>query len=50
MEYQQNVTNAPLGVIVIHASSNDIVDLKPLMPRVLESIPAAKRGQVINIK
>src|SRR5919109_3431470 len=47
-EYQQNVANAPIAVIVVHASSNDVTDLQPLMPRVLQSIPAAHRGKVIN--
>ena len=50
LEYQQNLANAPIAVIVMHAPSNDVVVLEPLMPRVLAAIPRAKRGQVTNIK
>ena len=50
LEYQQNLANAPIAVIVVHASSNDVVVLEPLMPLVLAAIPRAKRGQVTNIK
>ena len=47
LAYQQNLANAP---IVVHARTNDIADLQPLMARVLEAIGRAKRGVVINIK
>jgi hypothetical protein len=36
--------------MVVHARTNDIADLQPLMVRVLESIGRAKRGAVINIQ
>ena len=49
LAYQQNLANAPIGVIVMHAPTNDIVDLEPLMPRVLAAIAGAKAGGVINI-
>ncbi len=50
MEYQQSFGGTGIAVIVIHASSNDITKLQPLMPRVLEAIPAAPRGQVTSIR
>src|SRR5207237_3825862 len=50
LEYQQNLANAPIAVIVMQAASNDIVALERLMPRVLAAIPGAKRGDVLNIK
>jgi predicted nuclease of predicted toxin-antitoxin system len=49
LEYQQDFLGAALAVVVIHAPSNDIAALQPLMPRVLEAIPAAPRGRVTNI-
>jgi|SRR5260221_13867400 predicted nuclease of predicted toxin-antitoxin system len=49
-EYQQNLVNAPIAVIVMHVASNDIVALERLMPRVLAAIPGAKRGDVTKIK
>jgi hypothetical protein len=50
LQYQQNLANAPIAVMVVHARTNDIADLQPLMVRVLESIGRAKRGAVINIQ
>ena len=42
--------SAEIAVIVVHAPSNDIVALQPLMPQVLEAIPTAPRGKVTNVK
>jgi hypothetical protein len=39
-----------LAVIVIHAPSNDIAVLRPLMPAVLAAIPNAKLGAVTQIR
>jgi len=50
LEYQQNFLGAEIAVIVVHAPSNDIVVLQPLMPQVLEAIPTAPRGKVTNVK
>jgi hypothetical protein len=49
LEYQQSFLGAALAVMVLHARSNDIAALLPLVPRVLEAIPKAPRGQVTNI-
>jgi len=50
LEYQQDLHGAAVAVIVMHAPSNDIAALQPLMLQVLEAIPAAARGKVTNIK
>jgi len=50
LEYQQNFLGAAVAVIVMHAPSNDIVALQPLMPKVLQAIPKAARGKVTNIR
>jgi hypothetical protein len=49
LEYQQNFLGAAVAVIVMHAPSNDIAALQPLMSKVLEAIPEARRGTVTNI-
>jgi hypothetical protein len=49
LEYQQNFVGAAVAVIVVHAPSNDIAALKPLMPEVLKTIPRAPRGKVTNV-
>jgi predicted nuclease of predicted toxin-antitoxin system len=49
LEYQQNFLGAEVAVIVVHAPSNDIAALRPLMRQVLEAIPKAPRGKVTNV-
>jgi hypothetical protein len=50
LEYQQNFAGLTLAVLVIHAPSNDIAVLRPLMPAVLAAISAAKPGIVTHIR
>lgn len=50
LEYQQNFLGAQIAVIVVHAPSNNVTALEPLMPQVLEAMPTAPRGKVTNIK
>jgi len=50
LEYQQSFKGVSLAVIVIHASSNDIVALRPLMPAVVDLIPQAKPGVVTHVR
>jgi hypothetical protein len=36
--FQQNVGNLPLAVIILRAPSNDIDDLRPLVPSILAAL------------
>ena len=49
LEYQQNFAGLTLAVIVVHAPSNDVTVLRPLMPAVLAAIPTTKPGLVTHI-
>jgi PIN like domain len=49
LEYQQNFAALSLAVIVVHAPSNDIAALRPLMPAVLAAIPNARLGAVAHV-
>jgi hypothetical protein len=49
LEYQQDFSGLALAVIVVHAPSNDIAVLRPLMPAVLEALPRAKPGVVTHV-
>ena len=49
LEYQQNFAGVALAVIVIHAPSNDVAVLRPLMPAVLAAISETKPGMVTHI-
>jgi Domain of unknown function (DUF5615) len=49
LEYQQNFAGLALAVIIVHAPSNDIAMLRPLMPAVLAAISETKPGMVTHI-
>jgi Domain of unknown function (DUF5615) len=50
LEYQQNFSGLTIAVIIVHAVSNDITVLRPLMPAVLAAIPEAKPGVVTHVR
>ena len=49
LEFQQNLSQARLGVVVLVASSNTLEDLLPLVPAVLRAIPRSQPGQVVRV-
>jgi hypothetical protein len=49
LRYQQNLQNAPVGVILLSAPSNRLDDLLPLIPQVREALFSLKAGVVIRI-
>lgn len=49
IEHQQNLRDLDLAVIVLVAHTNDVNDLRPLMPQVNEAIAGAKRGEITYI-
>jgi hypothetical protein len=50
IEHQQNPVGLALAIIVMVATSNDIEDLRPLMPRVRETLSSAFPGTVVKLK
>ena len=50
LEFQQNLTNRRLGVVVFCAASNALEDLLPLVPDGLKAIATVQPGQVIRIE
>jgi hypothetical protein len=49
VQYQQNVATLPLFVVVLYAASNDIEDLRRLIPRLLQVLGQSKPGTVVRI-
>ncbi len=49
LEYQQSFDGLSLAVIVVHAPSNDIAVLRPLMPAVVAAIAKARAGAVAHV-
>jgi len=49
IEFQQNIAALPFGVLLVLAPSNRMVHLLPLVPAILEALPALKPGQLRRI-
>jgi|SRR5579863_721736 len=49
LEYQQSFDGVSLAVIVVHAPSNDIAVLRPLMSAVVAAIAQARAGAVTHV-
>ena len=47
LSFQQNLSRYNIAVIVLHARSNRLQDLRPLIPKLLEVLPTAKRGEAL---
>jgi len=50
LEYQQNLKRFDLAIIVLMAPTNDIEDLKPLMPAVNEAIRTISAREIKYLK
>jgi hypothetical protein len=48
--YQQNISSLRLEVVVLSAASNDIEDLRPLLPRLRETLNAPIANTVVKIE
>ena len=49
IEFQQNLTTGAVGVLLIRAPSNRMVHLPPLVPAILDALPALRPGQLHRI-
>jgi hypothetical protein len=49
LQFQQNLTNSPLAVVVLIARRNAIRHLLPLVPNALAAISATRPGQVARV-
>lgn len=50
LAFQQNLSQFNVAVLILHAASNRLADLKPLVPRILSAIPTLVKGkaEIIN--
>ena len=49
IEYQQNLSGLSISVVVMMASSNDIDDLRPLLPGVEEALAKLRPGEIMRV-
>ncbi len=49
LQFQQNVALSGLAVVVLHAPSNRVADLRPLVPALVETISRVAAGEVAHV-
>jgi hypothetical protein len=49
LEHQQRLAGFRIRVLVFVARSNALEDLRPLVPKLLAALPAARPGEVVTI-
>lgn len=49
LAYQQDLSRFRIAVVVLHAVSNQIEDLLPLLPSILSALSRSKPGRVIDV-
>ena len=49
IEYQQNLSGLSISVIVMMAPSNDVDDLRPLLPAVEEVLTSLRPGAIMQV-
>jgi len=50
LQFQQNLSQSQLGIILLVASSNALEDLRPLVPNLLAAIPKSRPGQLLRVE
>jgi hypothetical protein len=50
IQFQQNVAKYRIAVIALEATTNRLVDTRPLMPKVLAVLPSVKAGTVTIVR
>lgn len=49
LSFQQNIPQFTIAVIVLQASTNRLQDLRPLIPKLLQTISTAQKGAVSRV-
>jgi hypothetical protein len=49
LSFQQSLPKFHIAVLVLHATSNRLADLKPLVPKILSTLPTLTKGEAEHI-
>lgn len=49
LQYESNLVNLPIAVVVLHAPSNDIDEIRPLIPNLLQTLANLPAKQVSHV-
>ena len=49
LQYQQNLSALPIGVVVLHAQSNELHVLMPLVPKLEETLASLQPRSLVQV-
>ena len=49
VSFQQNIPKFNVAVLILHATSNRLADLKPLAPKILSMLPKLAKGKAEHV-
>jgi len=49
LSFQQNLPKFNVAVLILHASSNRLADLRPLAPQILSTLPILLKGEAVHL-
>ena len=49
IEYQQNLSGLSISVVIMLAASNDVDDLRPLLPGVARALASLRPGETMRV-
>ena len=50
LDFEHNPVNLPVGVVILHAPSNKLIDIRPLLPALLEALSNLAPRQVVHVR
>lgn len=50
LSFQQNLPTFNIAVLILHAPSNRLADLRPLIPKVLSILPKLLKGEAEHVR
>lgn len=50
IEYQQDISNIPVAILILAARTNRYESLSPLIPNALRALETVKKGEIIKIE
>ena len=49
LSFQQNLPKFNIAILILHAPSNRLADLKPLAPKILSVLPTLMKGEAASV-
>jgi predicted nuclease of predicted toxin-antitoxin system len=50
LQYEQNLVSLPVSVVILNAPSNDIDDIRPLIPELLRLLTALPARSLVHVE